>query len=109
MRTRPWRTSCLFREKATMGMLSGRIGLNRFAQCWRRCLQVISLLLAIGFPSAAHAVYSVRDCATCPEMLVLPAGEFMMGSPLTEELRDPDEGPQHRVRIGAQIAVAKYK
>ena len=27
---------------------------------------------------------SLRDCANCPEMVVVPAGEFMMGSPPSE-------------------------
>ena len=31
---------------------------------------------------------SFRDCAMCPEMVVLPAGEFIMGSPIGEEGRD---------------------
>ena len=31
---------------------------------------------------------SFRDCAMCPEMVMLPAGEFMMGSPIGEEGRD---------------------
>ncbi|MGM0488128.1 MAG: formylglycine-generating enzyme family protein [Planctomycetota bacterium] len=30
---------------------------------------------------------------------LIPAGEFMMGSPEDEEDRNEDEGPQHRVRI----------
>lgn len=60
-------------------------------------------------PDLAHAVYSVRDCAGCPELIVIQPGEFMMGSPLSEELRDPDEGPRHRVRIGYALGVAQYK
>ena len=50
-----------------------------------------------------------RDCATCPEMIVVPAGSFMMGSPETEAKRDDDEGPQHRVTIPAPIAVGVYE
>jgi len=38
-----------------------------------------------------------RDCATCPEMVVVPAGEFLMGSPASEKGRGKDEGPQHKV------------
>jgi len=34
-----------------------------------------------------------------PEMIAIPAGDFLMGSPANEPERDSDEGPQHRVRI----------
>jgi formylglycine-generating enzyme required for sulfatase activity len=50
-----------------------------------------------------------KDCAVCPEMLVIPAGEFTMGSPSSEEGRFENEGPQHRVTIGKELAVGKYE
>jgi formylglycine-generating enzyme required for sulfatase activity len=47
---------------------------------------------------------------TCiePEMVVIPAGEFMMGSPEDEPGRFDDEGPQHKVVIAHPFAVGKY-
>jgi|GEM_PF-6941652 len=57
--------------------------------------------------SAARETF--RDCDLCPEMVVVPAGSFSMGSPLTESGRDTDEGPQHRVSISRQFAVGKYE
>ena len=42
-----------------------------------------------------------RDCPDCPEMVVIPAGVFDMGSPDSEGGRDKDEGPVHRVKIAA--------
>ena len=33
-----------------------------------------------------------RDCDVCPEMVVVPAGNFMMGSPETEQGRRDNEG-----------------
>jgi formylglycine-generating enzyme required for sulfatase activity len=43
-----------------------------------------------------------------PEMVVVPAGTFTMGSPPSEPGRYDDEGPQHRVAIGRAFAVSKY-
>ena len=40
-----------------------------------------------------------RDCDSCPEMVVIPAGTFQMGSPASEERRYDDEGPRHRVTL----------
>ena len=46
-----------------------------------------------------------RDCAECPELVVVPSGSYEMGSPSSEDGRDDDEGPVHRVRIGRAFAV----
>ena len=52
-----------------------------------------------------------RDCdgTWCPELVVVPAGSFMMGSPLSETGRYDDEGPVHRVRIAQPFAVGVYE
>ena len=50
-----------------------------------------------------------RDCGECPEMVVVPAGSFTMGSPPSEEGRQDNEGPQHRVRISEPFAVGRYE
>ena len=46
-------------------------------------------------------------------MIVVPAGEFQMGSPdgregKAEEGRSNNEGPQHRVVIAHSFAIGKY-
>ena len=46
-----------------------------------------------------------RDCEGCPEMVVVSAGSFEMGSPSSEAGRGDDEGPVRRVTIGEQFAV----
>ena len=50
-----------------------------------------------------------RDCPECPEMVVVQAGSFLMGSPESEEGRFDNEGPQHRVTIPAPFAVGVYE
>ena len=49
-----------------------------------------------------------KDCPTCPEMVVVPAGTFTMGSPEAEQGRDKHEGPERRVTIRAPFAVGRF-
>jgi formylglycine-generating enzyme required for sulfatase activity/Tfp pilus assembly protein PilF len=51
---------------------------------------------------------SFRECDVCPEMVVVPAGSFMMGSPSNELERYNDEGPQHTVTFARAFAVGKF-
>ena len=50
-----------------------------------------------------------QDCPECPEMVVVPPGSFMMGSPSDEEGRDVDESPQHSVTIGRSFAIGRFE
>ena len=47
----------------------------------------------------------LRDCTECPEMVVIPAGSFEMGSNNGET----DERPVHRVDIARPFALGKYE
>jgi formylglycine-generating enzyme required for sulfatase activity len=47
-----------------------------------------------------------RDIDMSPEMVVIPAGEFMMGSP--EGKGDADERPRHKVDIALPFAVGRF-
>jgi formylglycine-generating enzyme required for sulfatase activity len=60
----------------------------------------------VNLPSL-HPGVIIRDCAECPEMVVIPAGSFTMGSPANEASRYGEEGPQRRVTI-RQFAVGKF-
>ena len=59
-----------------------------------------------GFPAAGSVI---KDCVECPELLVVPAGQFLMGSPPEEPDRDDDEGPRHTVTIASPFAAGKYE
>lgn len=52
---------------------------------------------------------SLKDCDGCPEMVVVPAGQFTMGSPSAENGRSDDESPQHEVTIPEAFAVGKFE
>ena len=52
---------------------------------------------------------SFRDCAECPEVVVIPTGRFKMGSPSSETGRDLDEGPQREVSVLRSLAVGKFE
>lgn len=73
-------------------------------------------LLLVAAPSFAQAPGTViRDCAECPELVVIPAGRFAMGSPASEEGHNDDEGPVREVSVPAfaagryEVTVAEYK
>ena len=65
---------------------------------------------AVGvYPQGSTPGTVFRDCPECPEMVGVPAGSFMMGSPENEVNRFPDEGPLHRVTISRSFSVGKYE
>jgi formylglycine-generating enzyme required for sulfatase activity len=53
-----------------------------------------------------------RECRNCPDMAVIPAGEFLMGSS-TEEigagLAGANEAPQHKVALRQPIAIGRFE
>jgi formylglycine-generating enzyme required for sulfatase activity len=49
-----------------------------------------------------------QECVGCPEMVVVPAGWFVMGSPESERGRSADEGPQHNVSFTRPFAVGRF-
>lgn len=43
------------------------------------------------------------------DFILIPAGEFDMGSPMGEKYRDPSEGPVHRVKLTSAFYMGKYE
>jgi formylglycine-generating enzyme required for sulfatase activity len=49
-----------------------------------------------------------KECEQCPEMVIIPVGDFLMGSPEGEEGGEADERPRHRVTIAYPFAVGRF-
>jgi formylglycine-generating enzyme required for sulfatase activity len=76
------------------------------------------LCLFLTLPQASHAAVGdepvtlppkpcVNTLNTLPEMQLIPAGQFQMGSPDSEEGRSNDEGPVHAVSIYRPFALSR--
>ncbi|MGH7660355.1 MAG: formylglycine-generating enzyme family protein [Vulcanimicrobiaceae bacterium] len=92
----------------------------------RVCVVIAAIIASLTMPAASaaptqsaplsamqakalkpHATF--KECANCPEMVVVPAGTFTMGSPANEPGRSADEGPQHKVTIARPLAVGRFE
>lgn len=58
---------------------------------------------ALGVFSAAAASQEFRDCPDCPEMVVIPRGDFIMGSTESEFARDLNAVPRDPLHSGSDI------
>lgn len=64
----------------------------------------------VATPATTTALPQIfRDCADCPEMVVVPAGTFLMGSPRSENGRQDDEGPHLHVTIAQPFAAGRFE
>ncbi len=76
-------------------------------------LSVLSLVflipaIMVGLSEPSSAADMFKDCDACPQMVKVPGGTFMMGSPEGEAKRQDYEGPRHRVKVG-RFAIGRYE
>ena len=86
--------------------------LSLISRMGRRVVPVLVLALAVGWVAFAVLTWLAegvfRDCAACPLIVEVPAGSFMMGSPVGGA-SGQRRGRQHRVTIGYAFAVGVYE
>jgi len=80
----------------------------------KRICNTMDAHLAVLDPSTADPVAKFRpgdtfkDCASCPEMVVVSSGSFAMGASPNAKGRDPNEVPQHAVNFPKSFAVGRF-
>lgn len=102
-----------------VGMIVGLVGwINQdlLAKQWRLYtatlpykVSIRSYVLTEAEERALKPGARFRECASdCPQMIVIPAGSFIMGSSANDPLHDASEQPQHKVTISRPLAVSLY-
>ena len=76
------------------------VNLSRDVRIWLGIVVTIVILLG---------VIRLLYCSECPEMVEVPGGSFLMGSPESEKGRESREGPTHQVTIKQPFKVGVYE
>ena len=93
------------------GIVAGAVGWisqSYLRTQWFWYTQVRPYVLSLATERALKPGDTFRECSNtndCPEMVVVPAGDLMMGL----EGRTGSENPQHKVTIAAPFAVSKFE
>ena len=64
--------------------------------------------LSLKENAALKPMDQFKECESCPEMIVVPAGHFRMGAHETEPGSTPDERPQHQVSFTQSFSVGRF-
>lgn len=96
--------------------------MHRSYACFVPFLSVLGAIVLSATQAAAQLVSLeegavFRDCEDCPEMVIIPSGDFMMGSSPEDIVRDRIafeleagwEQPKHKVTIKKPFAIGKYE
>ena len=86
--------------KKVVSTLQTIVNLSKEVRIWLGIVVTIVILLG---------VIPLLYCSECPEMVEVPAGSFLMGSPESEKGREIREGPTHQVTIKQPFKVGVYE
>lgn len=70
---------------------------------------LLASLLMSGASPEAQTENIFRDCDGCPEMIVVPAGDYQMGTTAEDDIEEPWELPRHPVTIARPLAVGRFE
>ncbi|PHX98836.1 MAG: hypothetical protein CK529_11410 [Rhodospirillaceae bacterium] len=88
----------------------------RISLVTKLCISHMLFTLATSSVSAAAESFRgsqiLKDCPTCPEVVVIPPGSFLMGSNAINQMRGGiprQEGPERSVSISYAFGVGRYE
>ena len=91
-----------------IAVLVGWINHSFIAEQWHYVTVAWPYVLSAAQEQALTPGQSFKECAQdCPEMVVVPAGSFTMGSPVGQGIES--EHPRHDVTITKPFAVSKFE
>ena len=76
---------------------------------WMIGFRLLRTAEPVARPEPQTRVFSLLDGAADMEFVQIEPGSFTMGSPLGEDGRGQDEGPQHRVRISNRFWLSAHE
>jgi formylglycine-generating enzyme len=74
-----------------------------------RIAAALSLSVAVAACTSTRSIEPTRDCAQCPEMVVMPAGVAIVGAAAGDRFSRPDERPERSFVIREPFAVSRYE
>lgn len=69
----------------------------------------LALLFAVSGCASIGTQQSFRDCAHCPEMVIVPAGTAILGASVADPFHNADELPARTFAIRQAFAVSRYE
>ncbi len=74
-----------------------------------RLTKAVASNSTLAATAGERAVNTLRDCADCPELVLVPAGNFLMGAASREAGSGDSERPRHTVSIPRPLAVGRFE
>jgi formylglycine-generating enzyme required for sulfatase activity len=116
LKTSPWQDEVFKRELAEFSNKQSKLLCERKSLCGTIDAHYALLLsrtptvkLLLSKEEASLKPKDIfKECDECPEMVVVPSGRFIMGSPDSEAGSNDIEGPQYPVAFPHQFAVGRY-
>ncbi|GAC1331104.1 MAG: hypothetical protein NVSMB15_05200 [Steroidobacteraceae bacterium] len=105
---RPWKTRAIWLSAIAIAVLTGWFLTRRFTQIDSTHVpRIVASHPSRAAPPAPPVPGTmIRDCPTCPFMMVLPGGRFEQGSAAGSGSSSSFEQPRHLVSIGYTLGIA---